>query len=62
MDPTFSPEHARAIAEDLRILTEGYAVQDGMTQWGPRNDYWWVCEQCARDFAEEFKWTLLHVV
>jgi hypothetical protein len=62
MDPTFSPEHARAIANDPQTLTEGYAVQGGMTLSGPQDDYWWVCEQCAKDFAVEFKWTLLHVV
>ena len=28
MDPNFSPEHKRFIAEDPEVLTEGYAVHD----------------------------------
>jgi hypothetical protein len=28
MDPNFSPEHKRFIAEDPDVLTEGYAVHD----------------------------------
>ena len=24
-----------------------------------RNDYWWICPNCVRDFAERFQWTVL---
>lgn len=62
MDRAFSPEHARIIDSDPQILTEGYAVQGGLPLSGSQDDYWWVCGQCAKDFAAEFKWTLRHVL
>lgn len=30
-------------------LTEGYATRD---------DYHWICENCYRDFMNEFKWAI----
>ena len=30
-------------------LTEGYATSD---------DYYWICDNCYSDFAEDFKWVI----
>jgi N-acetyltransferase len=53
MDPEFSPEHRRFVAENPDVLTEGYttthAHPDGE---GVR----WICEPCFNDFRERFGW------
>jgi len=59
LDQTFSPGHAKALAEDPGILTEGYAVQGRTPRGGSKNDYWWICPTCAADFAERFGWEVL---
>ncbi len=59
MDPTFSAGHAKAVAEDPDILTEGYAVQERSPRGGTKDDYWWICPTCAADFAKRFEWKIL---
>ncbi len=59
MDPLFSADHAKAIAEDPDILTEGYAVQGRSPREGRKNDYWWICPTCVGDFAKRFDWNIL---
>jgi len=59
MDPTFSAEHAKAIAEDPKILTQGYAVQGRSPREDRKNDYWWICPSCVGDFVKQFEWTIL---
>jgi hypothetical protein len=59
MDPMFSAGHAKAIAEDPDILTEGYAVQGRSPREGSKDDFWWVCPTCAGDFAKRFDWEFL---
>jgi len=59
MDPLFSPEHARYVEDHPDVLVEGYAVQGGKTMHGIKDDYWWICATCARDFAGRFDWTVL---
>lgn len=59
MDPSFSPSHAAAVDADPKILTEGYAVQGGKTIHGVKDDYWWVCPTCTRDFAAQFEWFVI---
>src|SRR5260370_41541155 len=54
LDQTFSPGYAKALAEDPNIFTEGYAVQGRSPRGGSMNDYWWICQTCAADFAEQF--------
>jgi len=46
-------------ADDQGILTEGFAVQDRSPFPDFPNDYWWVCQACAHDFAMPFGWTLV---
>jgi hypothetical protein len=59
MDPMFSAGHAKAIAADPDILTDGYAVQGRSPREGSKNDYWWICRTCARNLARRFAWTML---
>ena len=47
MDPRFSEEHRRFVAERADVLTEGYATTD---------ERGWVCPRCFDDFADELGW------
>ncbi|HKJ34936.1 MAG TPA: hypothetical protein VKA36_00065 [Solirubrobacterales bacterium] len=53
MDPDYSDQHRQAIANDPRILTEGFTTT-GQHPKGP--GYYWVCANCFGDFAEELGW------
>lgn len=52
MDPDFSDEHRRFIAERAEVLTEGYT-----TTATPATHHW-VCQTCMDDFADEYGWNL----
>jgi hypothetical protein len=57
MDPEFSDEHKRFIEENPDVQTTGYGVQAS----GPdgQDDYRWICEDCFRDFREQFRWKVI---
>lgn len=53
MDPNFSDQHRKHIAEHSDVLTEGYTTT-ASHQHGA--DYHWICPTCFEDFAERFGW------
>lgn len=56
MNPGHSEAQRAFIAEDLEILTEGYAT----TAEHPNGaDYYWICPDCFDDFAEAFGWRVV---
>jgi hypothetical protein len=56
MDPDFSPEHRRFIAEHPEVRTEGYATTAAHPDGA---DSHWVCEACFSDLAGRFGWRLV---
>lgn len=56
MDPDFSAEHRRYIAEHPDVLTEGYTTTAEHERGA---DYHWICKPCFDDFAERFAWQLV---
>lgn len=54
MDPDFSEDHRRFVAEHPDVLTAGYTTATCKPQRASRH---WVCEPCMSDFATEFAWT-----
>ena len=56
MDPDFSPEHRRFIAEHPEVLTEGYTTATAPAD-GP--DSHWLCKACFSDFAVRFGWRVV---
>lgn len=57
MDPLFSDLVAQQIKETPEILTVGFVVQHASP--GGKPDSQWVCETCAQDFCELFRWSLV---
>ena len=47
-------ESTSPAAEREHVVTEGFATTDRHSKGA---DYYWVCESCFRDFADEFGWT-----
>jgi hypothetical protein len=56
MDPEFSLEHRKYVAENSEVLTEGYTTTADHSQGA---EFYWVCPQCFDDFTARFGW---HVV
>ena len=55
MDPGFSEDHRRFVAEHPDVLAAGYTTPGEKPELGGRH---WVCEPCMADFADEFGWSL----
>jgi hypothetical protein len=56
MDPDYSDAHRKAIENDSELLTEGYAT----TAEHPHGaDYYWICQECFDDFAQDFGWRVV---
>jgi hypothetical protein len=55
MDPDFSEDHRRFVAEHPDVLMAGYTTATEKPQRASRH---WVCEPCMAYFADEFGWSV----
>lgn len=55
--PNWDHDHCSFCSAKFMDRTDGSAVlHDGYTT---ENEYYWVCADCARDFAQRFKFNLI---
>ena len=53
-DPSSGLVLGRIFAEDQQTVQPKIASVD-------RNDYWWICPNCVKDFAARFEWIVIDV-
>jgi hypothetical protein len=51
-DPSSGVVLGRVFADDQKTIQPKIAGVD-------RNDYWWICPNCVKDFAARFEWIVI---